>query len=160
MHDDPTTGHTITPAPKVGEAPELTVRGYLAALEDSSRVPCAPVTRTMPLFPNLEATLRADAVVLRNSGDFTIRARSYGQPGYRLMMLVFDGQTVIDDRWVELPRDLRPGDAAEVALPRVAGKLRLYHAIEGIPMVEAVPFAEFVWSSDARSTAGERNVEC
>jgi hypothetical protein len=122
---------------------ELTVRGYLAALEDSSRVPCAPVTRTMPLFPKLEATLRGDAVVLRNSGDFTIRTRSYGQPGYRLMMLVFDGQTVIDDRWVELPRDLRPGDAAEVVLPRVSGTLRLYHAIEGIPSVAPEPFAEF-----------------
>ena len=123
---------------------EQTVRGYLAALGDRSRVPVAPVTRTMPLFPKLEATLRDDAVVLRNSGDFTIRTRSYGQPGYRLMMLVVSGETVIDDRWVELPRDLSPGDVAEVAIPRVEGTLRLYHAIDGIPIVVAEPFAEFV----------------
>ncbi|HEX7676897.1 MAG TPA: glycosyltransferase family 4 protein [Thermoanaerobaculia bacterium] len=123
---------------------ELTVRGYLAALNDVSRVPIAPVTRTIPLFPKLEATLGHDAVVLRNSGDFTIRTRSYGQPGYRLMMLVFNGETVIDDRWVELPRDLRPGDVAEVAISPVEGTLRLYHAIDGIPIVVAEPFAEFV----------------
>ena len=122
---------------------ELTVRGYLAALDDAVRVPVTPVTRTIPLFPSLEATLRVDAVVLRNTGDFTLRTRSYGQPGYRLMMLTFDGHTVIDDRWVELPRDLRPGDATEVKLPRVDGTLRLYHAMEGIPIVVPVPFAEF-----------------
>lgn len=121
---------------------ELTVRGYLAALEDESRVMPATVTRTMPLFPKLEATLRGDAIVLRNSGDFIIRTRSYGQPGYRLMMLVFDGETVIHDRWVELPRDLSPDDATEIALPRIEGTLRLYHAIEGIPMLAPEPFAE------------------
>jgi glycosyltransferase involved in cell wall biosynthesis len=123
---------------------ELTVRGYLAALEDASRVSLAPVTRTIPLFPSLEATLHDDVIVLRNTGDFTLRTRSYGQPGYRLMMLTFDGETVIDDRWAELPRDLRPGDAAEVTLPKVRGTLRLYHAMEAIPMVVPVPFAEFV----------------
>lgn len=126
---------------------ELTVRGYLAALADESRVPSESVTRTMPLFPKLEATVRGDAIVIRNTGDITLRTRSYGQPGYRLMMLVFNGQTVIDDRWVELSCDLRPGDVAEVASPRVEGTLRLYHAIEGIPMVAPEPFAEFSMES-------------
>jgi glycosyltransferase involved in cell wall biosynthesis len=123
---------------------ELTVRGYLAALQDESRrPPREPVSRTMPLFPKLEATLRDEAIVIRNMGDTTLRTRSYGQPGYRLMMLVFDGENVIDDRWIELSRDLRPGDSTEVALPRADGTLRLYHAIEGIPMVAPKPFAEF-----------------
>lgn len=122
---------------------ELTVRGYLAALEDQSRVPIELVTGTIPLFPNLQATLREDKIVIRNTGDSTLRTRSYGQPGYKLMMLVFKRETVIDDRWVELSRDLRPGDVAEVAAPRVDGTLRLYHAIEGIPMVAPEPFAEF-----------------
>jgi glycosyltransferase involved in cell wall biosynthesis len=122
---------------------ELTVRGYLAALEDVSRVPVAPVTRTIPLFPKLDATLRDDAIVLRNTGDITLRTRSYGQPGYRLVVLVLNGQTVIDDRWIELPRDLSPGAVAEVATPRARGTLRLYHAMEGIPIVGAEPFAEF-----------------
>jgi glycosyltransferase involved in cell wall biosynthesis len=125
---------------------DLTVRGYLAALDDAAREPGRAITRTIPLFPKLEATFRGNTIALRNTGDFTLRTRSYGQPGYRLMTLVFDGETVIDDRWIELPRDLRPGDVAEVAMPRVAGTLRLYHAIEGIPIVVPEPFAEFVAS--------------
>ena len=129
---------------------DLTVRGYLAALteeaSDAKREPAVAVTRTIPLFPRLEATLLGNAISLRNAGDFTLRTRSYGQPGYRLMMLVFDGEKVIDDRWIELSCDLRPGDVAAVALPPVAGTLRLYHAIEGIPTVIPEPFAEFVAS--------------
>jgi glycosyltransferase involved in cell wall biosynthesis len=135
---------------------ELTVRGYLAALKDESRVPAESVPRTMPLFPRLEATLRDDAIVLRNTSDITLRTRSYGQPGYRLMMLVFNGQTVIDDRWVELSRDLRPGDSTEVALPRVDGTLRLYHAIEGIPIVAPEVFAEFEIGSRMSTLARDR----
>jgi len=134
---------------------ELTVRGYLAALKDTSRERLTPITRTIPLFPKLDATLRDDAVVVRNSGDFTLRTRTYGEPGYRLMMLTFDGDTVIDDRWGELPRDLRPGDSASVPLPRVRGTLRLYHAIEGIPMIAPKAFAEFVLGARAsRPQAG------
>src|SRR4051794_9672876 len=121
---------------------ELTVRGYLAALCDTSREPRPAITRTIPLFPKLDAVLHDDAIVLRNSGDFTLRTRSYGEPGYRLMMLTFDGDSVIDDRWIELPRDLRPGDAASVPLPHLRGTLRLYHAMEGIPMIAPEPFAE------------------
>ena len=125
---------------------ELTVRGYLAALteeaSDAKREPAAAVARTIPLFPRLEATLRGNAISLRNAGDVTLRTHSYGQPGYRLMMLVFDGDTVIDDRWIELSRDLRPGDVAAVALPPVDGTLRLYHVIDGIPTVMPEPFAE------------------
>ncbi|MEA2328618.1 MAG: hypothetical protein QOE68_3577 [Thermoanaerobaculia bacterium] len=129
---------------------ELTVRGYLAALEDANRESRPAITRAIPLFPKLEAALRGDAFVLRNSGDFTLRTRSYGEPGYRLMMLTFDGDAVIDDRWVELPCDLRPDDSAEVPLPRVRGTLRLYHAIEGIPMVAPEPFAELETARAAR----------
>jgi hypothetical protein len=123
---------------------ELTVSGYLAALSDETRNSQPAITRTMPLFPKLDATLGDGMIALRNTGDFTLRTRSYGQPGYRLIMLVFDGETVIDDRWIELPRDLGPGDVAEVALPPVGGMLRLYHAMDGIPIVVPEPFAEFL----------------
>jgi len=129
---------------------ELTVRGYLAALSDPARESQPAVTRTVPLFPKLDATLQGDAIILRNSGDFTLRTRSYGEPGYRLMMLTFNGDTVIDDRWVELPRDLRPADVASIPLPQVRGTLRLYHAIEGIPMVAPEPFAELETARAAR----------
>jgi glycosyltransferase involved in cell wall biosynthesis len=122
---------------------DLTVQGYLAALSDRSHDARIAITRTVPLFPKVEASLSGEKLVLRNAGDFTLRTRSYGQPGYRLMMLTFDGDTVIDDRWIELPRDLRPGDETEVALPPLAGTLRLYNAIDGIPIVVPEPFAEF-----------------
>jgi glycosyltransferase involved in cell wall biosynthesis len=122
---------------------DLTVKGYLAALNDQSRETRSAITRTVPLFPKIEASLRGDTLALRNTGDFTLRTRSYGQPGYRLMMLTFDGDLVVDDRWIELPRDLRPGDVAEVALPSLNGTLRLYHAMDGIPLVAPEAFAEF-----------------
>ncbi|MEA2236982.1 MAG: hypothetical protein QOC81_1706 [Thermoanaerobaculia bacterium] len=122
---------------------DKTVQGYLTALNDTSRDSRSAVTRTIPLFPQLEATLVNGTIALRNTGDFTLRTRSYGQPGYRLMMLTFDGERVIDDRWIELPRDLRPGDVTEIALPTVAGTLRLYHAIDGVPIVVPEAFTEF-----------------
>jgi glycosyltransferase involved in cell wall biosynthesis len=132
---------------------ERTVQDYLAAMDDAvagSRADTTPVTRTMPLFPELEATLRGDAIVLRNAGDFTIRTRSYEQPGYRLIMLALEGEQVVHDRWLELPRDLRPGEVTEVALPRVGGTVRLCHAIEGMPVI-AEPFAEFPLQSEPRN---------
>jgi glycosyltransferase involved in cell wall biosynthesis len=130
---------------------DLTVQGYLAALNDRSHDARTAITRTLPLFPNLEASLSGDRLALRNAGDFTLQTRSYGQPGYRLMMLTFDGDTVIDDRWIELPRDLRPGEVTEVALPSVNGTLRLYHAMDGISIVVPEAFAEFARVSELRS---------
>jgi glycosyltransferase involved in cell wall biosynthesis len=122
---------------------DLTVKGYLAALNDQSRETRNAITRTVPLFPKIEASLRGDSLALRNTGDFTLRTRNYGQPGYRLMMLTFDGDAVIDDRWIELPRDLRPGEIAEIDLLSLSGTLRLYHAMDGIPIVVPEAFAEF-----------------
>jgi hypothetical protein len=126
---------------------DLTVQGYLAALNDRSRDARNAITRTIPLFPKIDASLRGGMITLRNAGDFTLRTRSYGQPGYRLMMLTFDGDTVVDDRWIELPRDLRPGDSTEVALPSLTGTIRLYHAMDGIPMIVPEAFAEFARES-------------
>jgi hypothetical protein len=122
---------------------DLAVHGYLRAITGAStQVAARGASATMPLFPRLDARIRDGAVTLRNTGDMTLRTRSYGAPGYRLMMLTFDGATVLDDRWLELPRDLRPGDETSVALPPVGGTLRLYHAIEGVPMLAPEPFAE------------------
>src|SRR5207249_4745708 len=90
----------------------------------------------MPLFPSLEV-VTLDPLTIRNTGDFTVRAKTYGQPSYRLIAKLFDGPTEIANRWIELPRDLAPGETAMIAIPRREGAtLRLYHAIEGIPMLE------------------------
>jgi len=130
---------------------DLTVQGYLTALNDQSRDTRGAITRTVPLFPKIEASLRGEKLALRNASDFTLRTRSYGQPGYRLIMLTFDGDAVIDDRWIELPRDLRPGEIAEVDLPSLNRTLRLYHAMDGIPIVVPEAFAELARVSELRS---------
>jgi hypothetical protein len=121
---------------------DLTVDGYLRAIAGGERTVSRTATAAVPLFPRIEASVRRGALTLRNSGDMTLRTRSYGAPGYRLMMLTFDGTTVLDDRWIELPRDLAPGEQTSVPLPPTKGTLRLYHAIEGVPMLDPEPFAE------------------
>ncbi len=94
--------------------------------------------RSLPLFVELEViAIRRGEVTLRNIGDFTILTRVYGQPSYRLIAKLFDGETEIADRWIQLPCDLHPGQETTVSVPYAEGKtLRLYHAIEGIPMLE------------------------
>ena len=78
---------------------------------------------TIPLFPQLQL----EGTTVRNVGDFTIRARTYGQPELRF---------VSGDRWVGLPCDLHPGETADIGL---TGKV--YIALQGIPVVtlEEVP---------------------
>ena len=101
----------------------------------------APV-RTIPLFPSIEVVAQHDTeLVLRNIGDFTIRTRVYGEPSYRLIAKLFDGANEIVDCWIEFPRDLAPGETTTIDIPYHAGAtLRLYHAIEGIPMLEPEPW--------------------
>ena len=110
-----------------------TIAGYLGVLNGTARPYQAPAaTRIVPLLPRLEVVRSDDAsVTLRNAGDFTIRTRLYGQPSYRL---------IANDRWIELPGDLAPGGEVTIALPR--GVVRLSHAVQGIPMLDAEPFAE------------------
>ena len=40
------------------------------------------------------------------------------------------------DKWLELPKDLAPGEEVTLAIPRNA---RLYHALESIPIVDPEP---------------------
>jgi glycosyltransferase involved in cell wall biosynthesis len=124
---------------------ELTVAGYLRALAPQEPRAAHGVTRTVPLFPRLalvEVERDPLAITIRNDGDATLRTRTYGQPGYRLIVKLFDGAAETYDRWVELPGDLAPGGSARIALP-VAGRgtLALFHAIEGIPMLEPEAWA-------------------
>jgi hypothetical protein len=103
----------------------------------------------LPLFPELallDARIDGGAIVvtLRNDGPFTIRTRAYGQPEYRLIAKLFDGEAEVQDQWLSLPCDLAPGATAAIAFPRRANAttLRLYHALQDIPMLDAAPFAE------------------
>lgn len=99
--------------------------------------------RPTPLFPRLSIVDVAfgETIVIRvrNDGDATIPTRTYGQPEYRLIAKLFEGETELQDRWLALPRDLRPGDVAEITFPRIARSattLRLYHALQDIPIVD------------------------
>jgi hypothetical protein len=102
----------------------------------------------LPLFPNLQLVdarvERGDIVIaLKNTGAFTIRTRTYGEPEYRLIAKLFDGETQVQDRWLALPCDLDPGATATITFARRGGTtLRLYHAIQDIPMLDPEPFAE------------------
>lgn len=94
----------------------------------------------LPLFPHLQlVAFDGNRVVIRNAGDTVIRTRTYGEPEYRLIAKGFDAdEREVSDQWLALPRDLRPGDAAEidVRIPKQAVTLRLYHAMQDIPMLE------------------------
>jgi hypothetical protein len=94
--------------------------------------------RTIPLFPELQVVvLNGDQLTLRNTGDFTLLTRVYGQPSYRLIAKLFDHEREIENCWIQLPRDLAPGDETTITVPHRDGTtLRLYHAIEGVPMLE------------------------
>ena len=120
---------------------EKTVAGYLDALE--RRPPAdGPYGQrpALPLFPQLEV-VSADPLVIRNTGDATIRTRVYGAPEYRLIVKWLDGDVVVHDQWLALPKDLHPGETAEIDLPRRnADTIRLYHALQDVPMLEPEPW--------------------
>jgi hypothetical protein len=110
---------------------EIAVEGYLRALSGGQALmPVPPVTASIPLFPKLHATQHGKTITLRNTGDITLKARSYGEPAYRLIAK-WDG----GDKWLELPKDLAPGEEVTIEAPG-KGTLRLYHALESIPMLE------------------------
>ncbi|MCU1230437.1 MAG: glycosyl transferase, group 1 [Acidobacteria bacterium] len=123
---------------------EQTVAGYRRALRDDSRTDGKPIMRSVPLFPQLAlVAATAHTITIRNDGDAILRAGVYGEPAYRIIVKGFDGDTQLFDRWLALPRDLAPGDEATLELPPFAraNSLRLYHAIESVPMLEPEAFA-------------------
>ena len=126
---------------------DQTVEGYIAAVED--RRPRlsdyrgqarAPVLHSgIALFPRV-SIVRAEGhgsevvITLRNDGDATIPTRLYGQPAYR---------AIINGHWLELPRDLPPGESVELRLPLYdsARTVELYHGLQSIPVVDQKPSA-------------------
>lgn len=105
---------------------------------------------TLPLFPELallDARVERGEVVLtlQNNGSATIATRTYGQPEYRLIAKLFDGETQVQDRWLSLPCDLGPGSTATLPFPlraKSGARLTLHHALQDVPIVDHEPFAE------------------
>ena len=115
---------------------DIAAEGYLRALSPprGERVREAGVRGALALFPSLKATRRGDNITIKNTGDITLKARTYGEPGYRVIAK-WDG----GDRWYQLPRDLAPGEETTIVVPH---RSRLYHALESIPMLDPEPFDE------------------
>jgi glycosyltransferase involved in cell wall biosynthesis len=129
---------------------DLTVRGYLQAMRGGAKIREArSALAPIPIFPRLELIeLQVDHEVrfrLRNAGEATIRTRTYGQPEYRLIAKLFVDGTEVENRWLALPRDLRVGEEADLrvplAIPDRPFELRLYHALQDVPSVNAEPWA-------------------
>jgi glycosyltransferase involved in cell wall biosynthesis len=124
---------------------EHCIAGYERALYGAARATPAPPVATLPLFPELELIeVRGNRIVIRNSGSTTLRARTYGQPEYRVIAKLFDGDREVQNRWLALPGDLHPAETAEITFERIAGAttLRLYHALQDVPLVDAEAWAE------------------
>ena len=115
---------------------DMTVAGYLKACSGGLQAAGAlKPAATLPLFPRLEV-VRAEVnmLTIRNIGDFTLRCREYGEPAYQLIM---------NGRWLNLPRDLSPGEEATIEIPaELRGqRLELVHALQGVPIVEGEAWA-------------------
>lgn len=128
-------------------AVEKTVAGYMSAMESGDEVAALPATcESLPVFPQLALTPKLNGISLRNTGSSTILTRTYGQPEYRLIAKFFDANGAqVDDQWLALPCDLRPGDETSIHFPRIprgATTLRVYHALQDVPMLEERAFAE------------------
>ena len=120
---------------------DLTVEGYLSALQPGSEVNVEAIRGELPLFAKIELLgTRVEAgtmhLTIRNAGDATLRTRTYGTPVFRLIAQIVDRERVLQDRWLELPSDLRPGETTELSFPAIAtGTLRLMQAIQDVPDV-------------------------
>jgi glycosyltransferase involved in cell wall biosynthesis len=116
---------------------------WAGGAQHANTAPSLPpaVTRTIPLFPSLAVQRDGHGLTLMNSGDAPLRTREYGQPGYHLVLQVIERGRVVLDRWVELSRDLAPGEATRIELPAASGTLRLFHALQDIPDPDPRPFA-------------------
>ncbi|MEO8380755.1 MAG: glycosyltransferase [Acidobacteriota bacterium] len=129
-------------------AMEKTVAGYRRVLLGArpASVPRSAPHPGMPLFPRLELVEAQFAeevtLTIRNLGQ-PLRTRTYGQPEYRLIARLFDGHSVVQDHWLSLPRDLGAGESTRLTFPRItasATTLRLYHALQDVPMLDPEPW--------------------
>jgi glycosyltransferase involved in cell wall biosynthesis len=102
----------------------------------------------MPLFPALrleEARVDGGTLELRlvNEGSEVVSSAQFGAPGYRLIVKLFDRAEEVFAQWISLESDLEPRGEATVRIQAGAavGELRLYHAMQGVPDIDARPFA-------------------
>lgn len=137
--------------------PETIAREYLDVLESAKGARRRAMGRpahysSMGVMPRLTIeSFRAsgkDGLVLvearvRNEGDASIRSYTWGQPAYRLIVKLMAGGTELISRWWPLPRDLAPGESADIAgsiRGRDADEIRLVHGWFDLPIADETPF--------------------
>jgi len=122
---------------------DQTVEGYAKALgcdvgptlSRPRRAESRPYA-ALQIFPRVSMSWDGTTVTLKNDGETTMLAGEYGQPAYRAILKLDDS-----DRWIALPRDLRPGQSVEIPF-KGSGRLTLTNALEGIAIVDDTPAAE------------------
>lgn len=134
---------------------EAAAADYERALSGANDIPASAslAPPTLPVLPDL----RMDSLRGQRDGDrwtveagitnvgFTrLQAGVFGTPGYRVLAKVFENGEEIFDRWVELPKDLSPGDSTRIEFgfrsPAAELRVQLGHAIEGVPHFDLAPF--------------------
>jgi glycosyltransferase involved in cell wall biosynthesis len=89
------------------------------------------------------AGLVSVSMTLRNEGSGILRSLTWGEPAYRLIVKLTRRGAELDSRWVELGRDLHPGETVEVGghlRASGADEVVLVHGMVGVPLVDDVPF--------------------
>lgn len=131
--------------------------GYVNAVRGGTTGPNtirAHHASSLALFPELAVAAsdvsdfedgRRARITLRNDGSAGIRSLAWGEPAYRIVIKGFLGGQERSDAWLELPRDLGPGDEAVLEIPLPPGleidRLELFHALQDVPSVPSSPFA-------------------
>jgi glycosyltransferase involved in cell wall biosynthesis len=139
---------------------QATADGYVRAFEPVAHgVPPqrAAIPAAISLFPRLaveSVDLRGDDersrlhLRVRNAGAERIRTATWGQPEYRLLAKVIGGGQQIAGAWLRLPRDLDPGQMADLHLDLPGdcsgARLELYDALQGI----AIPVARAWYAAE------------
>ncbi len=130
---------------------EQTVEGYLSAAAAAPGRRTAPaqsggVATALQIFANV--TIRRAQVhgseltlTLKNNGASTLQTHVYGQPGYRAVIKLMSNNREVQDRWIELPRDVHPGESVDITISLYADadSVRLFNALESIPIVDQEP---------------------
>ena len=120
-------------------------RGAVTDARKATATPILPRIEMLGAIPTGIDRSRSITIRVRNAGDATLRSTDFGGLEYRMIVKVFVDDRQLVDQWAQLPRDLRPGDTAEIEISfRFVGstcRVELVHAIEGIPVLEERPFA-------------------
>lgn len=129
-------------------SPELAAEAYLRAARGEGDRPTygRESTPAIPLFVDWRwSAVRADGGVeidLQLMSDSPVRSATWGDPGYRVIVDVMQGNDPIRSEWISLRRDVHRGESVRLAIdvPEEWTHIRLRHGLSGIPAVDSSPW--------------------